>query len=89
MNYLFNRRMIFNIFIFLTVLFSFNVYAACDDPPGNEVDWNKCNFAENHEWSGISLAGAQMEAVNLSFSNLEKSPINNTNMISGNFVFGK
>ena len=92
MNYLLKRTMILNINKFLAVLFLFSfiagkVVAGCDDPPGNEVDWNKCNFAENQEWSGISLAGAQMEAVNLSFSNLEKSQINNANMISGNFVF--
>ena len=92
MNYLLKISMILNINKFLAVLFLFSfiagkVVAGCDDLPGNEVDWNKCNFADNQEWSGISLAGAQMEAVNLSLSNLEKSQINSANMISGNFVF--
>ena len=77
MNYLLNRRMIFNIFIFLTALFSFNVYAACDDQPANEVDWTNCNFIEQLDLSGVALASAQMSGVNLALANLEKSQINN------------
>ena len=47
--------MISNIIKFLTVfLFSFNVYAACDDQPANEVDWTNCNFVEQLDLSGVS-----------------------------------
>ena len=80
--------MIFNIFIFLTLLFSFNVYAACDDQPANEVDWTNCNFIEQLDLSGVSLANAQMTGVNLALVNLEKSQINNANMSYGNFILG-
>ena len=81
MNYLLKRTMIFNIFIFLTVLFSFNVYAACDDQPANEVDWTNCNFIEQLDLSGVSLANAQMTGVNLALINLEKSQINLLNTL--------
>ena len=80
MNYLLNRIMISKIIIFLTILFSFNVYAACDDQPANEVDWTNCNFIEQLDLSGVSLANAQMTGVNLALANLEKSQINNANM---------
>ena len=79
--------MISNIYKFTTVLFlcSFNVYAACDDQPVNEVDWTNCNFIEQLDLSGVSLANAQMTGVNLALVNLEKSQINNANMSYGNF----
>ena len=46
MNYLLKRTMILNINKFIAILFLFSfitgkVVAGCDDPPGNEVDWNK------------------------------------------------
>ena len=88
MNYLLKRTMISKIIILLTVLFSFNVFAACDDQPSNEVDWTNCNFIEQLDLSGVSLANAQMTGVNLALINLEKSQINNANMSYGNFIFG-
>ena len=72
MNYLLKRTMISNIFIFLTLLFSFNVYAACDDQPANEVDWTNCNFIEQLDLSGVSLASAQMTGVNLALAKFRK-----------------
>ena len=82
--------MISNICKFITVLilFSVNVYAACDAPPANEVDWTNCNFIEQLDLSGVSLANAQMTGVNLALVNLEKSQINNANMSYGNFILG-
>ena len=88
MNYLLKRTMISKIIILLTILFSFNVYAACDDQPANEVDWTNCNFIEQLDLSGVSLANAELSGVNLALANLEKSQINNANMSFGNFILG-
>ena len=66
----------FIIIFFLTSFVSFNVIAACDEQPKNEVDWSNCNFVEELDLSGASLAGAQMSGVNLSLVNFEKSQIN-------------
>ena len=77
------------LFILLSILFfTFSVNAACQDVPGNEVDWKNCNFLDQTDLSGVSLAGAIMEGVNLSLVNLEKSQLNNANMSYGNFVLG-
>ena len=65
------KSLIFIIVFFTTI----KVFAACDDLPAKEVDWTGCNFVENQEWSGASLVGAQMEKINLSLANLEKSQI--------------
>ena len=81
-----------NIFIktllYFLYLASFNLYAACEDQPTNEVDWSNCNFMEMLDLSGVSLANAQMSGVNLALVNFEKSQINNANMSFGNFILG-
>ena len=61
-----------NKFIAVLFLFSFDVYAACDDQPVNEVDWTNCNFIEQLDLSGVSLANAQMTGVNLALVKFRK-----------------
>ena len=78
------------ILILILILFLYGraINAACDDPPKNEVDWTNCNFMEEVDLSGVSLANAQMSGINLALVNLEKSQINNANMSFGNFILG-
>ena len=74
--------------LFLAVIFlSVKTFAACDDLPSKEVDYTGCSFAENQDWGGASLVGAQMQDVNLPFTNFEKSQISKAIMTDGNFVF--
>ena len=63
------------IFFFYFLFLSTQLNAACDDQPKNEVDWSNCNFKEELDLSGVSLAGAQMSGVNLALVNFEKSQI--------------
>ena len=65
---------LFRIFVLLNIIiFSSPAIAECGDVPSNEVDWTNCNFIDETDLSGVSLAGAIMTGVNLSLVNLEKS----------------
>ena len=80
-----NKLIIFFTFFFVSA----NLFAACDDQPANEVDWSNCNFVEELDLSGVSLAGAQMSGVNLSLVNFEKSQILEISEMLGFFFFRK
>ena len=75
------------ILFFFFLIINSKLYAGCEDLPSNEVDWTNCNFIEQVDLSGVTLANAKMTGVNLALVNLEKSQINTADMSYGNFIF--
>ena len=49
----------FILILVISLIFSNNVNAGCEDQPANEVDWTNCNFVENLDLKGVGLANAQ------------------------------
>ena len=71
--------------LFLSLLFFNNVNAACDDPPGDGVDYSGCAFSD-----GQDLTGTFMPNSNLSFTGFikvifDKSIMMNSTLSNGNY----
>ena len=60
--------------IFIIFLICSNIaYAGCDDQPANDVDWTNCNFSDELDLIGVSLANAKMTGINLYYVNLQNN----------------
>ena len=74
------------LYVFLVLVFFIkNASAACDDKPGDGVDYSKCQFAD-----GQDLNGTYMPNANLSFTGFvkvifDKGIMMNSTLANGNF----
>ena len=59
------------LFLIFFTLFSPNVYAGCDDPIGDGVDYTNCRFSE-----GQDLSASYLPNSNLSFASFIKVNFN-------------
>ena len=75
-----------SLYVFLVLMLFINkASAACDDKPGDGVDYSNCQFAD-----GQDLNGTYMPNANLSFSGFikvifDKSIMMNSSLANGNF----
>ena len=51
--------------LLLSLLFFSSVNAACDDPPGDGVDYSGCAFSDGQDLTGTYLANANFDGANL------------------------
>ena len=71
--------------LFASLLFISNANAACDDPPGDGVDYSGCAFSDSQD-----LTGTYMPNSNLSFTGFikvifDKSIMMNSTLANGNY----
>ena len=71
--------------LFISLLFITNANSACDDPPGDGVDYSGCAFSD-----GQDLTGTFMPNSNLSFTGFikvifDKSIMMNSTLANGNY----
>ena len=75
------------ILMLFIIIFTSFANASCEDQPTNEVDWTNCNFSDELDLIGVSLANAKMTGINLYYVNLEKSQLNNSDLSLSNFNY--
>ena len=80
--------MIKNIFFILFFLMSFTlkVGAACDDKPGDGVDYSGCQFADGQDLSASYLPNSSLNLTSFIKVSFDKSIMMHSDLSNGNFA---
>ena len=71
--------------LFLWLLFLNNVNAACDDAPGDSVDYSGCAFSDEQNLTGTYLPNSNLSFTGFIKVIFDKSIMMNSTLANGNF----
>ena len=71
--------------LILGLLFFNNANAACDDPPGDGVDYSSCAFSDGQDLTGTYLPNANLSFTGFIKVIFDKSIMMNSTLANGNF----
>ena len=71
--------------LFASSFFFSNVNAACDDPPGDGVDYSGCAFSDGQDLTGTYLPNANLSFTGFIRVIFDKSIMMNSNLSNGNY----
>ena len=71
--------------LFLSLFFLNNVKAACDDPPGDGVDYSSCAFSDGQDLTGTYLPNANLSFTGFIKVIFDKSIMMNSTLSYGNY----
>jgi len=71
--------------LILGLLFFNNANAACDDPPGDGVDYSSCAFSDGQDLTGTFLPNANLSFTGFIKVIFDKSIMMNSTLANGNY----
>ena len=78
------KKIGFCIFIFFILIFN-NVYADCDDVPGDGVDYSNCQFSDEQNLTSTFIPNANLSFTGFIKVIFDKSIMMNSTLSNGNF----
>ena len=71
--------------LFISFLFITNANSACDDPPGDGVDYSSCAFSDGQDLTGTFLPNANLSFTGFIKVIFDKSIMMNSTLANGNY----
>ena len=71
--------------LFISFLFTTSANSACDDPPGDGVDYSGCAFSDGQDLTGTYLPNANLSFTGFIKVIFDKSIMMNSTLTNGNY----
>jgi len=71
--------------LFISFLFTTSANSACDDPPGDGVDYSGCAFSDGQDLTGTYLPNANLSFTGFIKVIFDKSIMMNSTLANGNY----